>query len=779
MKDDADHRSISRRTFLALSAVFAWPFPDRHASRFPADRRPLLVAMSEEQKNRKEHFLAQKRPTTASSIADAIVMKDDNVFFITQPDGNVPLEGGHGYGLYYHDCRFLNAYELRISESLAPALGASATAGFMGKFELTNPDLKTSGGKSVKKESIGIRWNRMIDSRRLALHDSLIFEHYGREPADFPVSLTFRAAFEDLYAVKGTLQEQLGVRLEHTWIDGMLHYVYEGKDGVYRSLTIHFSPAVERTDGETAHFHVSINPDETQEFLLSLVIRESRDPRDVHPQPLKEPDRQQLEAGLHRDAEQWMQSVTEITSDSFVLQQVMTRSLRDLRVLRSSMQQETFFAGGVPWFVTIFGRDSLITAYQMLAFDPDISAKTLRLMARYQGDTIDEWRDEEPGKMLHELRVGEAAHLKLIPHTPYYGTIDATPLFLILMGAHAAWTGDLSLFHDLRANVERALDWMDRYGDRHGEAFVAYDSSSTSKQRLINQGWKDSGDAIVNADGSIAKPPIALVEVQGYAFRAKRAIADLFERAGESDRAARLRHEAERLRRRFNRSFWLEDRSFYALALQGDGTPAAVVSSNPGQALWSGIVDAEKAAFTAKHLMADDLFCGWGIRTLSAKERAYNPLSYHLGSVWPHDNSLIAAGLRRYGFDDAALRIFNGLTKAAIHFKAYQLPELFCGFDQADYQIPIPYPVADHPQAWASGSMPYFVSTLLGLLPEAFDRRLRIVRPILPESVHVLDLHRLKVGRATVALRFERARNGQVQVRVLKTEGDLAVVVEG
>jgi glycogen debranching enzyme len=774
MKDDSHSSfSISRRTFLTLSVAFTWPFYDASAT-----HRPLLIAMSEEQRNRKEHFLAQKRPTTASSIADAIVLKDDNVFFVAQPDGNVPVEGGHGYGLYYHDCRFLNGYEFRLSGSLAPALGASATPGFMGQFELTNPDVQTSDGKSVKKESIGIRWQRIIDSRHLALHDSVTFEHYGRQTADFPVSFTFRSTFEDLYTVKGTLQEPLGVQREHRWIDGMLHYFYEGKDGIYRSLTVHFSPPVEQTDGETARFRVTLGPDEKKQWLISLVIRESRDAREVQPQPLKEPDLKQLETELHQEAQAWMQSVTEITSDSFVLQQIMIRSLRDLRVLRSTLKEETFFAGGVPWFVTIFGRDSLITAFQMLAFDPDISAQTLRLMAKYQGNKVDEWCDEQPGKILHELRVGEAAHVGLIPHTPYYGTIDATPLFLVLLGAHADWTGSLSLFQELRSPVDRALDWLNRYGDRHGEAFVAYDSSSTSKQRLINQGWKDSGDAIVNADGSIAKPAIALVEVQGYAYRAKLAIADLFDRAGESERAAGLRQEAERLRRRFNRSFWLEDLSFYALALQGDGQPAAVVSSNPGQALWSGIVDPEKAARTAKRLMADDLFCGWGVRTLSAKERAYNPLSYHLGSVWPHDNSLIAAGLRRYGFDNEALRIFNGLSQAAIHFKAYQLPELFCGFDQRDYHVPIPYPVADHPQAWASGSMPYFVSTLLGLVPEAFNRRLRIVRPILPESAHTLELHRLRVGHAKVDLRFERARDGQVLVHVLKTEGDLKVIVE-
>jgi len=299
MKDETDHSlSISRRVFLALSMMMAWPFQDSRAA------QPLrLVAMSEEQKNRKQHFLAQKRPTTASSIADAIVIKDDNVFFIAQPDGNVPLEDGHGYGLYYHDCRFLNAYEFRISGSLVPALGASATAGFMGQFELTNPGLKTSGGKDVKKESIGIRWQRIIDSRHLTLHDLVVFEHYGRHTVDFPASFTFRAAFEDLYAVKGALHEQLGVQREHGWIDGKLHYLYEGKDGVYRSMTVHFSPTVGTIDGETAHFQMTLDPDETKQLLISLVIRESRDAREVQPQPLMEPDIKQLEVRLHRDAE--------------------------------------------------------------------------------------------------------------------------------------------------------------------------------------------------------------------------------------------------------------------------------------------------------------------------------------------------------------------------------------------------------------------------------------------------------------------------------------------
>jgi glycogen debranching enzyme len=765
---------LSRRSFLSLSLLLAWPF------HVPGGRPPIrLVDLSQEQKKRKQHFLTQKRPTTASSIADAIVLKDENVFFLCEQDGNVPTEDGHGYGLFYHDCRYLNGYEFRLDGQPAPALGGSATPGFMGTFELFNREMKTPDGTTIKKEQIGIRWRRIIDCRNLTLHDVLDFRHYGRKRAEFPVSFAFRAGFEDLYAVKGMLKDKLGTVQAPVWKDGVLTFLYEGKDGVYRSLAVYFSPAPARIEGTRAEFDMKLDPKKTEQLHVSLVIRESRDRGEVEPKPPAPTDLAQLQSRLHREARAWLDSATEISSDSFVLQRILDRSLRDLRVLRSTIDNETFFAGGVPWFVTLFGRDSMITALQMLAYSPDIGAQVLRLLAKYQGRRDDEWRDEQPGKILHELRVGEAAHLNLIPHTPYYGTVDATALFLILLGRHAHWTGELTLFQELKDSVERALDWMDRHGDRHGESYLTYTSDDAERGGLTNQGWKDSGDAIVNDDGSLATPPIALVEVQGYAYWAKQEIAVLYARSGDAERADRLRREAAALRARFNRDFWLEDRGLYALALQAGNRPAAVMSSNPGQALWTGIVDPDKAKRTMERLMADDMFSGWGIRTLSEKEKAYNPGSYHLGSVWPHDNALIGAGLRRYGFDEAFLKVFRGLVEAAIHFKADQLPELFCGFSRARDPIPVRYPVADHPQAWASGSMPYFVATMLGLMPEAFDRRLRIVRPLLPDFIHHLEVRRLRVGQAEAQLSFERSRSGKVEVRVLQIDGHLDVITEG
>ena len=377
--------------------------------------------------------------------------------------------------------------------------------------------------------------------------------------------------------------------------------------------------------------------------------------------------------------------------------------------------------------------------------------------------------------MLHELRVDELTRANLLPYSPYYGTIDATPLFLILVARHAAWTGKLDLFDELREHVELALTWIAQYGmDRDG--YVAYDSNK-SDGTLVNQGWKDSGDAIVNADGSLAVPPIALVEVQAYVYKAKCEIADLFRRAGEEARATELEREANALRTRFNRDFWNEEIGTYVLALQRDDKPAAVVSSNPGHALWCDIADPKKARRTMERLMSDEMFSGWGIRTLATSEKRYNPIAYHLGTVWPHDNSIIAAGFRHYGFDRAAQRVISGILQAAMHFEHFRLPELFTGFSSTDFNGPVRYPVANHPQAWGAGSIPFMITTLLGLEPDAFNRRLRIVRPLLPKVVERVNVLRLAVGAAKVDLRFSRTAR-DVNVDVLRLEGELNVSIE-
>jgi glycogen debranching enzyme len=757
--------------------------PGQHQTTHAAPSPPVRVTehthptTPEERQERKQRIQTHGRSSVTRSIADAVVVKAGDLFFLSEPNGRVPLGDTHGYGLYYHDCRFLNGYELKLASTDPDLLAATADRGFMSIIELTNPDLKTAHGQLIRKEQVGITWERTLDTEPLALLEELTCQNYGVERIELPLALTFQAAFEPLFAVRGLLAEKRGTARPPRWHEGHLCFLYEGADGLYRSLAVYFSPAPHATDGTTAHFHLTLQPQERQQLRIALCLGEAHDQHQVHATGQPPPHLQHVQRRLQEASDQSLAVASAVRSDSLLFNSVVERSLRDLHMLQTTLQGQQFFAAGVPWFVTLFGRDSLIAALQMLAYNPDIAAQTLRLLARYQGQKVDAWRDEEPGKIMHELRVGELAHLNEVPQTPYYGTVDATPLFLILVAQHAAWTGDLTLFRDLRDHIERALAWIATYGDQNGDGYLEYQGSA--QQGLINQGWKDSGDAVVNADGTLAQPPVSLVEVQGYVYLAKTSLADLYTQAGEADRAARLRREAQELRTRFNRDFWVEEKQCYALALQAEHKPAAVIASNPGQALWTGIVDPDKARQTVARLMADDMFSGWGVRTLSAQERRYNPIGYHLGTVWPHDNALIAAGFRRYGFHTEACRIFTGIVEAATHFAHHRLPEVFAGFRKADYGMPVRYPVACHPQAWAAGSIPFLITTALGFVPEAFAHRLRIVQPVLPEFLQQLEVHRLRVGEGGADLRFTRRADGSVAVSVLRVAGQLEVVTEG
>jgi glycogen debranching enzyme len=747
---------------------------DKQAEAHPPQGRPQSYS-PEKRHERKQRILRHDATALITSIADAIVLKNEGMFFLTELDGSVPLSDHHGLGLYYHDCRYLNGYEATIAHAKLDVLASSSAQGYMADYDLTNPDIQV-GGEMIRKEQIGIKWVRTIDSSHLALEEIIYLRNYSLKPVEFPVSLTFQSDFEDIFEVRGAAADKRGKLQSPTWSDGFLRFVYDGADGVRRSLSVYLAPHPTRVHSTTAEFDISLHPRETKGIFVSLLIEESAESSQKPPQTRCHPNSKALQTFLQHASDEWLQGQTYAESDSLLVNRVIERSIRDLRVLKSSIQGQEYFAAGVPWFVALFGRDSLITAFQTLAFDPDIAAATLRVLAKYQGQRVGPWRDEEPGKILHELRVGEMAHLGEIPQMPYYGSIDSTLLFLMLFSRHAAWTGDLGLFHELKDNVERALEWAYNYGDPNGDGYIEYETKS--KNGLCNQGWKDSGDAIVNSDGSIAVPPIALVDVQGYLYAAKQGLADLYQRAGEVDRANSLRKEATSLYRQFNRDFWLEDKGFYALALQKGGKAAAVVSSNPGQALWTGIVAPAKAKATVDHLLAADMFTGWGIRTLSEKEKRYNPIGYHVGTVWPHDNSLIVAGLRRYGFDDAAVRVSKAIIEAAMGFRFYRLPELFSGLAREEYDVPVHYPVACHPQAWAAGAVPFLMETLLGLAPDAFNHRLGIIRPVLPDWIQRLQVRGLRVGQAHADLTFERTPDGSIAVDVSKVSGSLQVILE-
>jgi glycogen debranching enzyme len=415
-----------------------------------------------------------------------------------------------------------------------------------------------------------------------------------------------------------------------------------------------------------------------------------------------------------------------------------------------------------------------LTAFQALAVRPQIAVEALETLATYQATEEDPDRDMEPGKILHELRTGEMARHGETPHRAYYGTVDATPLWLVLLGATFDWTGDRALVDRLWPNALRALEWIDRYGDRDGDGFVEYERRA--ERGLINQGWKDSSDGIRDRLGRLAHTPIALAEVQGYVFDAKRRMAGLARVRGETDLAARLEAEAERLRRQFEDAFWSEDQAFYAMALDGDKRPADAIASNAGHCLWSGIVSPERAPRVVERLMAPDMFTGWGIRTYASGQTGYNPIGYHTGTVWPHDSSLIAAGFKRYGFQAEANRLCGRIFEASQHFAEFRLPELFCGFDRDVSPVPVPYPVACSPQAWAAGSIFLFLETMLGLRPHAVTRELELVRPELPDWLTKVTINNLRVGVADVDLLFHRWRGGTSAEVIRKTQ-DLSVTI--
>jgi glycogen debranching enzyme len=456
---------------------------------------------------------------------------------------------------------------------------------------------------------------------------------------------------------------------------------------------------------------------------------------------------------------------------------MLRRSLLDLRLLVSDLDGQRYYAAGVPWYATLFGRDSIVAALQMVAFDPAMAEQTLRLLAGHLGTRVDDEHDEEPGKVVHELRRGELGALDLTPLAHYYGTVDATPLFLCLLCEHVDWTGSLALFRELRPHIDAALRWIDDFADLDGDGLLEY--RCRSSDGLANQGWKDSWDGIVDEDGVPLHAPVALVEVQGYAIAAKRRMAHLLELDGDDVAAESLRADAARIADGLER-FWLADRGCYAMALDADKRASAALASNQGHLLWARAVSVERARAIRDALMGDAAYSGWGVRTLSADERAFNPVGYHTGPVWPHDNAFFAVGLRNYGFDQDFLRVFEDLLDACASFSDYRLPELFAGFSRTDYEDPVPYPVACSPQAWAAGALPSMLTAGLGITADGPHRALRIQRPSLPRQLSRLALHGLRVGDASVDLQFERVaqHSDVVALTDMRVDGQLDVVLE-
>ncbi|HMK47432.1 MAG TPA: amylo-alpha-1,6-glucosidase [Methanocella sp.] len=712
--------------------------------------------------------IIQIKHTKSTNIIDALVIRDQDLTMVTLPNGNIPINSNSGYGIYHRDCRFLSGYMLMLNGKRMTGILSSDQNNFEATTYLTNPDFKDRHGNFVPKESLSISRNVVIPG---CVIETVTINNFNTFTVALDLSLEFESDFDDIFTVRG-MTEQKGGRIKPVSHDGnTLLISYNGLDGRTRNTRVQFNRKPVKTGDRYYTFSIDLEPHTPQQIVVSIFIEDL--PPKAKPARLLGADINDKLKAINKSYWEETDYIRNFQTDNRLFNRIMLRSMLDLRMMQMSLDGHTFYSAGVPWYDALFGRDSIISSLQVLPYRPNVVRDTLRLLARYQGKKYDGWRDEEPGRILHEMRVGELANLNEIPQTPYYGSADSTPLFLVVLAEYVSWTGDLELFEELLGNVDAALKWIEK-SDLTGSGFVSY--MTKSKSGLCNQGWKDSTESVMHHDGKLASPPVAVAEVQGYVYMAKNRVADLFERVGRDDDSSRLREEARSLKMKFNQAFWMEDKGYFAMALDSNGK-CDVVSSNPAQCLWSGIIDRNYSRRMVNRIFEQDMFTGWGIRTLSSNEVCYNPLGYHVGTVWPHDNSIIASGLYQYGFYDQFSRLFTSMCEAAGAYIQYRLPELFAGFDRGEHNVPIKYPVACSPQAWSAGTVPYMLMSSLGFQPNALDRRLTLTDPYLPAWLNQVQIRGLCIGDSKVDLNFQRKAGGTL-VDVEKKRGDIKVIVE-
>ena len=698
--------------------------------------------------------IAVQAPPAAQDIRDTTLVKERDLFMLSDLEGNIPIGGTNGFGLYHGDTRFLSTFELRIQGLSPTVLLSSGRWPYLGSYVLTNPNLVTEDGRTIAEQSIQIRRYRIARAQRLS--DSLVFQSYNPFPLTLTVAIRVGADFADIFDVRGFVRESVGprsVHAEHT--ASSVTFRYDGRDGLHRVTRVRFDPPPTRLADGTAEYRIELRGREPFRIAIDVDLGTG------------------ATAPPARNGRSVLGDEVSIRTSNTQFDALLEQSRADLQMLASGEDETQFVAAGIPWYAALFGRDSIITALEYLWIAPALAKHTLRVLARWQGRCDDPSRDEEPGKILHENRRGELANVGLVPFAPYYGSVDATPLWVMLLCEYHRATNDLALVRELLPNLERALSWIDEHGDSDHDGFVEYRSRTT--EGLVNQGWKDSWDGIVNADGSLAEPPIALVEVQAYVYEAKLRAASVFRSLGDEARARSLEADAAALRGRFAEAFWMPAERCYCLALDGRKRQVAVVSSNAGHALYAGIAPREQAELVADRLLAEDLFSGWGVRTLSSRELRYNPIGYHVGTVWPHDNALTCFGLKRYGAEEQLLRLTTGLFDAATHFPSNRMPELFGGFARSAFDVPVRYPVACSPQAWAAASWSMILQALLGLSLDGCACELSIVRPRLPPWLEWVRIERLRIGSIGEAdLLYQRVGDRTV-VDVLAMRGGVRV----
>ena len=690
-------------------------------------------------------------------ITRKLTLKGNRAFLLVDALGDVPFAYPTELGYYWMDTRFLSGFEMYVNGArpLLLSSGIDSSSSVI-RVEMTNTDFKV-GDKVVQRTSVYIGKKIFFEGDRLRLR----LRVRNLALFDLPFDLLFKvdADFLDMFEVRGVERERRGERLEPKIEGNRLILSYRGLDGILRRTVVEFPESCALFAGG-ARYETVLKPDQLLELWVSVDAEVKESVRTYRASVNEKPS---------------FKSRLSIGCSDHLLESVLNRSLRDLDMMLTDLEGCSVPMAGIPWYCTLFGRDSLITAYELLPWCPEVARDTLNILARYQAKDFDDFTDSEPGKILHEIRSGEMANLRELPFVPYYGTADATPLFIILAAEYLRCTGDLEFLRSIWENLVDAARWMQLYGDLNGDDFIEY--KCRSPLGLRNQGWKDSHDSIHHRDGTLAEPPLAVVEIQGYKYRALMDMAYLSGVMGLDREGETFKREALRLYRKINEAFWMKDKKFYALAIDRGGRLCEVVSSNPGHLLFAGAVPVERARWVVQRLMDSKMFSGFGIRTLSQDEVRYNPMSYHNGSVWPHDCAIICSGMVEYRFKPEALRVFEGILDAVSYFDDHRVPELFCGFPKERNKAPVPYPVACIPQAWSSASIFLMLKSLLGLRVDARNKTVCFDNPVLPERVGELVIENWETPYfGPFSFRFTNV-SGRCAVETMNKPVDWRVVV--
>lgn len=696
------------------------------------------------------------------------VLKHGDTFAVLDRHGNIQRVGLGEQGLYRESTRYLSRLELQVLGRRPLLLSSTVREdNSLLMVDLANPDFSVDGQVVLPRDTVHIsRFSSLWNNVR---YEQLRFRSYAHRPVEIPFVLYYDADFADIFEVRGIKRARRGERLPPIIESDRVELSYRGLDRKVRRTIIEFAPAPLLIQDSQAQYRCALAPHEEKSYFFTVSCDAPKGAGSKVP----------LAVALNSAAEELRQSRApdaQIESSNEQFNDWLNRSVMDLHLLFTKTSHGPYPYAGIPWYNTVFGRDGIITAMEYLWVNPQIARGVLGYLAAHQATETNSEQDAEPGKILHECRSGEMAELGEIPFKKYYGSVDATPLFVMLAGEYYRRTNDSGFIQSIWPNVVSALNWMDHSGDCDGDGFVEY--FKQSPRGLVVQGWKDSADSVFHADGKLADGPVALCEVQGYAYAAKLSGAQLSKLMGEADRSAALTQQAENLRRNFEEKFWCEEISTYALALDGEKRPCRVRTSNAGHCLFTGIASPERAALVARTLLEDASFSGWGVRTVASTETCYNPMSYHNGSIWPHDNALIAAGFARYRLMQQMLKLFSGLFDASIFVDLHRMPELLCGFDRRPGVGPTLYPVACSPQSWSAAAVPFLLQSLLGLSIDAPLRQIRFTHPILPESLQRLTIRNLAVADANVDILVERSatdlgiellrRTGDVEIQILK-----------